>query len=84
MFSLAKRLAEWEAGAKDVFECQSPTDKPDPKRITHRGWYLWRSESAKHYVRGSDGSIRRRTPKVRGKAAVKAAKRARHAQTRQQ
>lgn len=30
-----------------------------------------------HYVKGADGAIRRRTPKLRGKAVVKAAKRAR-------
>lgn len=81
--AITKRLEAWKKGASDMIEDQRPTDKPDVKKdakaIRRRGWYLQFSDSAKHYVRGLDGVIRRKTPKVRGKAAVKAAKRARHA-----
>lgn len=41
----------------------------------HEGWkgHIHMTRPA-HYIKGADGVIRRRTPKLRGKSAVKAAK----------
>lgn len=48
-----------------------------PRAARSTGERLTLGMSSREYERFDDGSLRRRFPKVRGKAAVKAAKRAR-------